>query len=226
MDGPLVRVGPSSEVTAGGPPRRVTFAGAELLLVRLPDDRVVAFSATCPHQRTDLEGATFCDGRVRCPLHLYEYDLDTGENVVPARDLDAAALRKAAPGYLRVHPVEERDGWIWVGAEPTPPPPSYEPPADGAPPAPAGGLLGVAPGTTFELRLPTPPRPGYVWRVETGSPVLAVVGQRSERGEHVVRLAARAPGRATVRCAYARPWDREPAEVRTYEVVVVESGYS
>jgi nitrite reductase/ring-hydroxylating ferredoxin subunit len=114
------RVLPSGELAAGRP-RRVTVAGSDLLLVRLADDRVVACAAACPHQRTDLEGAAFADGRVRCPLHLYEYELETGENVVPARDLDPLALRKAAPGYLRVHPVEERDGWILVGAEPKPP---------------------------------------------------------------------------------------------------------
>ena len=185
------RVLPSGEVAAGDPPRRVRSAGADLLLVRQTDDRVVAFAATCPHQRTDLEGATFCDGRVRCPLHLYEYDLETGENVVPTRDLDPEELRKAAPGYLRVHPVEERDGWIWVSEEPKPPPPSYEPPVASPRPEPTEGVIGVAPGTTLELRLPTTARRGHIWRVEAGGPVLAVVGQRSEGDEHVVRLAAR-----------------------------------
>ena len=219
------RVLASGEVHAGAAPRPVTVAGTAVLIARLADGRVVAFAATCPHQRTDLAGATLGEGRVRCSLHLYEYDLGTGENVVPTRDLDRAELRKAAPGYLRVHPVEERDGWIWVGEEPKPPPPTYEPPAAGPRAEPTEGVIGVASGATFELRLPTTPRPGYVWRVETGGPVLAVVGQRTEGGEHVVRLAARAPGRATVRCAYARPWDREPAEVHSYEVVV-EAAYS
>jgi predicted secreted protein len=134
-------------------------------------------------------------------------------------------LQKAAPGYLRVHPVEEGDGWIRVGEEPKPPPPSSQPPVAAPRPAPTDGVLRMAPGTTFELRLPTAPNPGFLWRIETDGPAVAVVGQRSERGEHVVRLAARAPGTASVRCAYARPWDRQPAEVRTYEVVV-DLGYS
>ena len=226
VDEPLVRVLASGELVAGAAPRRATVAGADLLLVRLPDSRVVAFAATCPHQRTDLEGATFCDGRVRCPLHLYEYDLETGENVVTTRDLDPPELRKAAPGYLRVHAVEERDGWIWVGEEPKAPPASYEPLAASAPPAPpAGDILRVPPGATFELRLAATPRPGFVWRVETDGSLLAVVGQRSERDGHVVRLAARSAGRTTVRCTYARPWDREPADVWSYDVVV-DAGYS
>ena len=216
----------SGELVAGAAPRRVAVAGADLLLARLPDSRVVAFAATCPHQRSDLEGATFCEGRVRCPLHLYEYDLETGENVVPTRELDPPELRKAAPGYLRVHAVEERDGWIWVGEEPKAPPASYEPlVASAAPATSSADILRVPPGATFELRLPTTPRPGFVWRVGTEGSVLAVVGQRSERDGHVVRLAARSAGRTTVRCTYARPWDREPGDVRSY-VVVVDPGYS
>ncbi|HEX2047802.1 MAG TPA: Rieske 2Fe-2S domain-containing protein [Acidimicrobiales bacterium] len=211
---------PSGELAAGGPPRRLTVAGSDLLLVRLAGGRVVAFTASCPHQRTDLDGATFVDGWVRCPLHLYEYDLETGENVVPTRQLGPGELRKAAPGYLRVHPVEERDGWIWVSEEPRPPPPSWRPPVAGPPPAAPDGVVSVARGATFELRLPTAPQPGFVWRVDTDGSVLAVVGQRSEGGEHLVRLAAGAPGRATVRCTYARPWDRQAAEIRTYEVCV------
>ncbi len=218
------RVVPAGELTAGAPPRRIAIAGSDVLLVRLSDDRVAAFVAACPHQRTDLEGATFCDGRVRCPLHLYEYDLDTGENVVPARDLDAVGLRKAAPGYLRIHPVEERDGWIWVGPEPKTPPGSYDGPRA---PSRANADVGlsaetvrVVPGATFELRLATTARTGFVWRVNTGGPLLAVVGERLEHGDHLVRLAARAPGRSTVRCTYARPWDRHPAEVRTYDVLI------
>ncbi|MDQ3642589.1 MAG: Rieske (2Fe-2S) protein, partial [Actinomycetota bacterium] len=53
-----------------GEPRlmMVTVAGTDVLLGRLAGGQVIAFSATCPHQQTHLEGATFFDGRVRCPL--------------------------------------------------------------------------------------------------------------------------------------------------------------
>ena len=81
----------------------------------------------------------------------------------------------------------------------------------------------VAVGDTFDLRLVTNPRPGFLWRVETGTSQLAVVEERFEALDpprHLVRVAARAEGRFTVRCLYARPWDTQPAEVRTYEVEV------
>lgn len=235
VDAPLVRALPSAEL-AGGVTRRVTVEATEVMLGRLEDGRVVAFAADCPHQRTDLGRAAFVEGVVQCPLHGYCYDAVTGENVYPAGEVEPSELWRVRPGYLGVHPVEERgDGWIWVGPAPAPPPASYDPelerpPAQAAPanPLPPGGvhptkILKVAPGTTFGLRLPTTPRAGFAWRVETAGPFLAVVEERFESGPkpaHVVRIAARGEGRTTVTCSYARPWDTRAAEVRTYEVRV------
>lgn len=241
----FVRVLASAELIeeTPGEPRlaKVTIDGTDVLLGRLAGGKVIAFSSFCPHQQTDLEGATFFDGRVRCPLHVYLYDPQTGENIVPARDADPANLWKLKPGYLPVYPVEERDGWIWVGAQPKPPPEAYDaekerppppgtrrtalpetvPAADGAPTDHPAKVLRVAPGGSFTLRLPTTPRPGFVWRVETDGPLLAVVEERFEPGDpprHMVKVAARGEGQSTLRCLYARPWDTKPVETRTYEV--------
>lgn len=242
----LVRALPSEELVAESPGEPnlslVTVDGVDVLLGRLREGPVIAFAARCPHQQTNLEDATFFDGLVRCPLHVYLYDPRTGVNVLPSRDCDPANLWKLKPGYLPVHPVEERDGWIWVGPEPIPPPPAYDPaleqrpttrpaaaPASVAPAAAAGPVehppktLRVAPGATFTLRLPTDPKPGFVWRVETGGPLLAVVEERydfSEPPRHLIRVAARGEGTSTLRCLYARPWDTQAAEVRTYVVRV------
>lgn len=246
MEPSLVRVLASADLieeTPGEPRlKMVTIEGTDVLLGRLTGGRVIAFAATCPHQQTHLEGATFFDGRVRCPLHVYLYDPVTGENIVPARDARPENLWKLKPGYLPVYEVEESDGWIWVGSEPKPPPAAYDPererpPAPGtrrpseaaAPAAPSTAgptdhptkILRIAPGGTFALRLPTTPRPGFMWRVETGGPLLTVVEERFEPGDppvHLVRVAARGEGASTLRCLYARPWDTQPVETRTYEV--------
>lgn len=243
----FVRVLPSAELEAESPGeprlRRAKAARTDVLLARLSTGRVVAFAATCPHQRTDLEGATFYDGLLRCPLHVYLYDPRTGENVVPARDADPANLWKLKPGYLPVFPVEERDGWIWVGTAAKPPPAAYDParerpPAAGlravnrAAPAPPLGpgadaegeeTLRVQAGAVVDLRVPTTARPGFIWRVEGAAPLLALVEERFEPGDppyHLFRLAARSPGEVTVRCIYTRPWDAAAAEVRTYAVSI------
>lgn len=246
MEKALVRALPSDDLIAESPGepniRRVTVDGVDVLLGRLSGGPVVAFAAHCPHQETNLEDATFFDGLVRCPLHVYLYDPRTGENVLPSRDCQPANLWKLKPGYLPVHPVEERDGWIWVGPEPQRPPPSYDPSLERPPterPTSAGPVttgsavagtvehptktLRVAPGGTFQLRLPTTPKPGFAWRVETGGPLLAVVEERFDFGDpprHLIRVAARGEGESTLRCLYARPWDTQPAEVRTYVVRV------
>ena len=235
MDAPLRQILPSGELPADTL-HKVTVAGAALMLARLPDGRAVAFSANCPHQNTELGRAEFVEGVVQCPLHGYCYDAETGENIYPAGEVEPEELWRLKPGYLPVHPVEERDGWIWVGPEPLPPPEAFDPdlerpPAPAGPPPPAlppGGIwptktLKVAPGATFGLRLPTTPRPSFSWRVQVDGPYLTVVEERFQGGErpvHLVRFAARGEGRASVTCIYARPWDVKPAETRTYEVIV------
>jgi nitrite reductase/ring-hydroxylating ferredoxin subunit/predicted secreted protein len=258
-DDGLVRTLPSEECPLGTPQepelRLVRVGDHDVMLVRLEDGTVAGVAGHCPHQGTDLGDASFFDGLLRCPRHLYLYDPRTGENVVPARDARPENLWKLRPGYLPTYRVEERDGWIWVAPEPSPPPPGYDPErerrpppsgwrrsADAAeprpepPPAAQGPVehptktVRVRPGATFELRLPISARPGHVWRVEV-TPPLKVLSEQYDPGtasghaggsppRHRVRLAAKGEGVATVRCAYARPWDTEPAEVRAYVVRV------
>ncbi len=248
----MVRVMASGDCPLGTPQepelRTVSVADTEIILVRLAEGDVAAFAGQCPHQGTDLASASFFDGRLRCPHHLYLYDPRTGENVVPCRDARPENLWKLKPGYLPVYRVEERDGWIWVAPRPQPPPASYDAererrpvgsePAAASPPAdPSGRGAGdqapvehptktvrVRPGTTFELRLPVVPRPGYVWRVHVAEGPLRIVAERFDPVDpprHRVKLTAHAPGVGTVRCAVARPWDAAAAaETRTYVVRV------
>lgn len=245
MESCLRRVLRSEEVVAPAPCEpgihRVRVGGADVLVARLSSGEVVAFGTTCPHQETPLDDAIFWDGKLRCGRHLYLYDPQTGENVLPARTTRPDSLWKLKPGYLRTHRVEERDGWIWVDERPNPPPPGYDPARERRPPAlrraprppppvapvPAGPLehpveaVVARCGQQFSLVLPTAPRPGHIWRVEGHGDLLAVVSQRFQGGERPgfdVRLVARAEGEATVRCTYATPWDPVPKEVRTFAV--------
>ncbi|HEX2700712.1 MAG TPA: Rieske (2Fe-2S) protein, partial [Acidimicrobiales bacterium] len=125
---------PSADCIAGPPGEpsfvEVRVGRAGVLVTRLASGEVVAFSAECPHQSTPLEGATFWEGKLRCARHLYLYDVHTGENVLPARDASPDALRRLKPGYLPIHKVEERDGWVWVAERPEPPPPCFDPEAE------------------------------------------------------------------------------------------------
>lgn len=246
---------PSADCVVGPPGEpdfhHVRVGSAEVLVARLPDGGVVAFSALCPHQATPLEGATFWEGRLRCARHLYLYDVHTGENVLPARDSSPEALRRLKPGYLPVHRAEERDGWIWVADAPEPAPAGFDPaaeqplPAGTAPAAPAPTPAAPAPtapaaaavetpavetlhvrvGQEFELVLATTTRPAHMWRsaVPAGVVVVSEGFAPDPPPRHIARLVAERPGDAEVTFTYATPWDPTPVETRTFVLRVTPS---
>ena len=220
--------------------RGVLVGDDEVLVGRRGDGRVVAFGTACPHEMTDLEQATFVDGNVRCPRHNYLYDPITGQNVVPTRFTGPDRLWKLHPGYLPSRAVEEHDGWVWVSSDPNPAPPGWDPALE-APPegevAPSAEEaeaiarqtvevptkhLRVRLGAVFELRLPMT-SPAHTWKVDVPGGLLALLSQQFDpvAARQRVRIAARSLGQGTLRCSYARPWDHEPEEVRTYLVDVV-----
>lgn len=151
--------------------REVEVGATTVLLTRLATGDVVAFAAHCPHQGVPLRQATIDRGFVRCEQHKYVYDPCSGRNVLPARDASPAALERLKPGYLPVYPVEERDGWVWVGTRPLPPPSDDEPlpafppagtartrsdPAKAAA-APGGPVAGEPADAPAQPPLPAPP---------------------------------------------------------------------
>ncbi|MGH9277713.1 MAG: Rieske 2Fe-2S domain-containing protein [Acidimicrobiales bacterium] len=229
--------------------RELRVENETVLMGRLSDGRVVAFSDICPHEQTDLRQATFVDGKVRCPRHNYLYDPVGGENVIPARVARAENLWKLHPGYLPTHGVEEHDGWVWISPTPNPAPAGWDPSLEEPPPSatrrppftplpteePPGRIatvtrptkhLRVRMGHEFELRLPMSGPGARTWRIDVPEGVLAVVAQHLEATSpprHRVRLTACSVGQGTVRCSFGRPWEPEPEEVRTYLVEVVQA---
>lgn len=211
-------------------------------MVRLESGAVAAFAARCPHQGTPLDGATLFDNSLRCPRHVFLYDLETGENLVPARVNKPETLSKLKPGYLPIHRVEERDGWIWVAESPEPPPAAYDPRLEQAPPpsptsasedapTPAvadpedGGAVEARVGEEFELVLRTNVRPGHFWTVDAPGGSVAVLGQAfaaDDPPRNIVRLVARSAGDVSVTCSYGTPWGPAPAETRSFEVRITE----
>lgn len=229
----------SEEVVVGTPGEpgfhRAKVGRREVLVTRLPDGEAVAFSAICPHQATPLDSATFWDGQLRCGRHLYLYDVHTGENLLPARTSPPEALAKLKPGYLPVHRVEEREGWIWVAEAPEPAPreshPAFAQPAPArpvtAPAAPPAGpvehrleTVAVRVGEEFDLVLATTPRPAHLWRsAVSGSVAIVSEGFAPDPPpRHIARLVARTGGEAEVSFSYATPWDPTPVEIRSFVV--------
>jgi nitrite reductase/ring-hydroxylating ferredoxin subunit len=97
------------------PPRRllkVCVGGHEILLARLPDGTAAACQPLCPHQQAQLVEGSIYMGALDCPLHHYLYDLRTGVNRYPRNVFPADRAAALAP--LRLYPVCERRGAIWV----------------------------------------------------------------------------------------------------------------
>jgi nitrite reductase/ring-hydroxylating ferredoxin subunit len=94
---------------------KVEVEGRKVLLARLDDGTVAASTSVCPHQAADLSGGTVYMDAIDCPRHHYLYDLLTGENRYP-RNVFPADLA-AGLASLRLYPVKEEDGWIWVDVQ-------------------------------------------------------------------------------------------------------------
>ena len=92
---------------------RMVCAGiAEMIVARLEDGSVAACVVECPHQRYDLSGGRIIEGTIECPLHNYRYDLRTGENRHPRKNMPHEL--RCTLKSLRLFPAEEREGWVWV----------------------------------------------------------------------------------------------------------------
>jgi nitrite reductase/ring-hydroxylating ferredoxin subunit len=101
--------------SAALPPGRlskVEVAGRGVLLARLDDGTLAAASSVCPHRGEDLSGGMLYLDGIDCPLHHYVYDLRTGVNRYPRDVFPADLAARLAP--LRLYPVKDEDGWIWV----------------------------------------------------------------------------------------------------------------
>ena len=101
--------------SAALPPGRlskVEVAGRGLLLARLDDGTLAATTSVCPHRGEDLSQGMLYFDAIDCPLHHYVYDLRTGVNRYPRDVFPADLAARLAP--LRLYPVKDEDGWIWV----------------------------------------------------------------------------------------------------------------
>lgn len=225
--------------------RQVDVDGASVLLLRLVSGEAVAVAAYCPHQGTPLARSGLLAGeQVRCEQHGFVYDLRSGCNVLPTREVSAEARYRLKPGYLATYDVVERDGWLWLRASPrpapdddTPPPPpaaafvgdppkSAAPDADERPIAPeprSPETFDAGVGEELELSVPTRALPAHLWHVEVDGDAVEILAQQFEQDDeglrYRVRVATRAPGTAEIHCVYAKPWGK-PAATRTFSVRV------
>lgn len=81
---------------------QIKVNGKKLCLVR-HQDRVFVVQNSCPHAGGILSGGTCKNGYLICPIHRWEYNLQTGRGAEGQGD------------YIDTYPVETRSDGIYVG---------------------------------------------------------------------------------------------------------------
>lgn len=82
--------------------KMIKLEGRKICLVKY-HNKIHAVQNTCPHAGGILSGGWCKDGNIVCPIHRYEYNLETGKGLAGQND------------YIDVYPVEEREDGFYVG---------------------------------------------------------------------------------------------------------------
>jgi nitrite reductase/ring-hydroxylating ferredoxin subunit len=79
-------------------------AGKEKIIIMRSNEELRAFKDCCPHKATPLSDGDLADGILTCNVHLWEFDVSTGESVNPCGE------------KLESFPIRENGGRIEVQA--------------------------------------------------------------------------------------------------------------
>lgn len=82
--------------------QQIKVNGKKLCMLR-HQNQVHVVQNTCPHAGGILSGGRCKDGYLICPIHRYEYNLETGRGAEGQGD------------YIDTYPVELREDGIYVG---------------------------------------------------------------------------------------------------------------
>lgn len=82
--------------------QQIKVGSKKLCLVK-HTGKIYVLQNACPHAGGILSGGWCKNGRIICPIHRYEYDLETGRGAEGQRD------------YIDVYPIEQREDGIYVG---------------------------------------------------------------------------------------------------------------
>ncbi len=80
----------------------IKLEGKKICLVK-HQNNLYAVQNTCPHAGGILSGGWCKNGHIICPIHRYEYSLQTGRGALGQGD------------YIDIYPVEERADGIYIG---------------------------------------------------------------------------------------------------------------
>ncbi|EDM38287.1 hypothetical protein PBAL39_01692 [Pedobacter sp. BAL39] len=81
---------------------QIKVEGRKLCMVR-DGNRLFSVQNNCPHAGGILSGGWCKNGYLICPIHRWEYHLETGRGAAGQGD------------YIDVYPVEEQEDGIYIG---------------------------------------------------------------------------------------------------------------
>jgi phthalate 4,5-dioxygenase oxygenase subunit len=110
----------SSEVAAGGRPKRVKILGEDLVVYRGPGGQTGLVSEFCAHRRASLYFARNEERGLRCVYHGWQYAPDGRCLEQPNERPESCFQDKVT---LPAYPCAERGGVVWAYMGPASPPP-------------------------------------------------------------------------------------------------------
>ena len=109
----------TSEVAAGGRPKRVRILGEPLIVYRSPGGRAALVSEYCAHRRASLYFARNEERGLRCVYHGWQYEHD-GRCVDQPNERPGSSFEDKV--CLPAYPCAERGGVVWTYMGPGAPP--------------------------------------------------------------------------------------------------------
>ena len=97
---PTVNLGRVSRIPAGQG-RCYVVGSYEIAVFRQRDGRLFASENRCPHRQGPLAEGVLGGGRIICPLHGHQFDLETGAGSEPSECVHVFAVKEAA-GDIRL----------------------------------------------------------------------------------------------------------------------------
>jgi nitrite reductase (NADH) small subunit len=89
---PTVNLGRASRIPAGQG-RCYVVGPYEIAIFRQRDGRLFATENRCPHRQGPLSEGVLGGGRVICPLHAHQFNLETGAGSEPAECVRVFAVK-------------------------------------------------------------------------------------------------------------------------------------
>jgi len=83
-----------------GQGRCYVVGGREIAVFRQRDGRLFALENRCPHRQGPLSEGIVGGGRVICPLHSHQFDLQTGSGNEKAECVETFAVEEAEGNLL------------------------------------------------------------------------------------------------------------------------------